>query len=665
MKMHEAPVAVSDRRRLIALALGLMTLVVYLPVGDHFFVRMDDGDYIMENPRVLGGLTWTNIHWAFTSFHASNWHPLTWLSHMLDCELFGTFAGAHHLVSVVLHAINAVLLFVVWNRFTGKTWPAAFIAALFALHPLNVETVAWASERKNVLGIFFFLLTLLAYGDFVKTAPAKGRNALAGLFQNRNGLLVLLFFALGLMSKPVVVTLPFVLVLLDFWPLRRVSGGGRPLADALMEKAPLFLLTLLSCVVTFASERQESVIALEHLPASHRLVVAVLGYHGYLAKAFWPVDLAAFYPFHSHVRPATVLLAVLVLLAVSAAAVGLRKKSPALLLGWCWFLGTLVPVIGLVQIGSQAMADRHAYLSLIGIFVMVAFGTTDLVRTRLHRGLAAAGGIALLGCLLVTRHQLAFWKDSEALFRRAIAVTEGNAKAEAGLAFSLHMRGSSEEAVEHFRTAIQLAPNDAANYNNLAIVLETLGRHEEAIRLHRDAVRLQPGDAKYHCNLGILLARDRHYEEAFACFHEAHRLSPRHPKPYLEMGRAGLAQGRSHEAVRYFRDALNLAPDDLETLAALSQVLATDADAEIRNGPEAVRLAERAAGLNVGGQIAVFDVLAMAYAEAGRYDEATSTLSNVLAQISGAETNAAFAELQSRLRLYESHQPFRAPKPSP
>lgn len=655
-------------RRLVCLVLGLVTLLVFLPVWHHGFIAFDDDEYLVNNPIVKDGLTWAGFKWAFTTFHMANWHPLSWLSHMLDCQLFGPHAGAHHFVSVLFHAANAILLFVVWHRMTGALWPAALIAALFAWHPLHVESVAWAAERKDVLSTLFWILTVWAYAGYAQSTRANG-SPIRQIFRSRGYCLAVVCFALGLMAKPMLVTVPFALLLLDFWPLRRVeaSGWGRQLFSLAVEKWPFFLLSGASSVVTYLAQSREAVNSLEEYSWALRLGNASLAYAGYLIKTIWPANLAVLYPAPYQLAWARVLAAVVVLTGISAAVWHGRQRRPYLLVGWLWFLGTLVPVIGLVKVGSQAMADRYTYVPLIGIFVMVAYGGRDVVaRLALRAGVPATiTGVILAGCLLATSRQLRHWEDSETLFRHAVVVTRNNVIACAHYADALVRKGRTEEAATAYREVLRVAPLFAEAHQSYAQLLESQGQLDEALRHYQEAVRLKPGAASLS-NLAALLMKLDRLDEALPYCDEAVRLDPANPRPHYLKGKVRYDQQRSSEAIGHFRHALNLDPDNLATLTWLSRILSSDLNPQNRSGAEAVVLAERANRLSGGRLWFVLDTLAMAYAEAGRFDLAQVTISNAIATASAAVQKDEVATLEQRLRLYQSHRPYReAPTNAP
>jgi tetratricopeptide (TPR) repeat protein len=661
--------------RLVCLLLALGTLLLYLPVRQHGFVVYDDPDYVTENRVVQAGLTWGGIQWAFTTWQASNWHPLTWLSHMLDCELFGLNAGAQHLVNVLFHTANSLLLLLVLHRMTRALWPSAFVAALFAWHPLHVESVAWLAERKDVLSTLFGLLTLWAYTQYVQglapvtqpPGPVAPRSQVIAQPPPSSHFrwLAVLFLALGLLAKPMLVTLPFVLLLLDYWPLRRIptSAPGPAVAWRLvLEKWPFFLLIAASCVVTFLSQRAEAVVPFDRLPLGLRLENALVAYARYVLSAGWPADLAVLYPLPQQLPGWQVLAAAAFLAALSVGAWFARRVSPCLLVGWLWFLGTLVPVIGLVQVGDQARADRYTYLPMIGLFIAVAFGVRDLA-ARFHLRplpLGLAAGVALGGCLVATTRQLRFWKDSESLFTHAIAVTTNNAVAHINLGFAFQQQGRSDAALTAYRTAVAIAPRRAQAHNNLGVLLDELGQRDAALAEYQEALRLKPAAPLTHLNLGTLLVALGRFEDARRHYDEAARLSPEDPRPFYLMGKARLRQGASAGAIADFRAAQRLDPNDFQTLTLLARVLASDEAPARRNGIEAVALAERANTLTAGTQPFVLDTLAMAYAEAGLFPDAqrSARAALQLAAAAGMTTNGL--ALQQRLQGYEAGRPCRA-----
>jgi Flp pilus assembly protein TadD len=565
-------------------ALAALTLAVYYRVVLAQFLVYDDPLYITQNPVVQAGLTEEGVRLAFTRFHASNWHPLTWLSHMLDVEFFGLDPRGHHAVNLVLHAANSGLLYLALRSLTGSTAPSALVAALFAVHPLHVESVAWVAERKDLLCGFFWMLTLLAYARY---ARAPGARTYAP---------VVILFALCLMAKPMGVTLPLVLLLLDFWPLGRVGQGTPGWRRLVLEKAPLFALSALSSAVTYLAQATAgAVTSLERIPFASRAANAVLSYWGYLGKALWPAKLSVFYP---HREPGlgdpSVILGAAGLAAVTVAAWRRRGREPYLLAGWLWFLVTLLPVIGLVQVGEHAMADRYTYIPLVGPFLALGWGAKDLAcswpASRGPQRWFAVLTVALLG--VATWRQTTYWRDSEALFSRALRVTEGNWLAHNNYGVALFRQGSPKEAVEHFAQVVRLRPRSAEARVNLAAVLRNLGRREEAVESYLEALAIEPGNTKAHNGLGLLyesLGRDR---EAAAEYEEAIRAGDGRVAVRRRLGALLVRQGRLEEARLHLAEVVRQLPDDPDARYALGVVLeregrSGEAEAQLR---EALRL---------------------------------------------------------------------------
>lgn len=650
------------RPRLIALLLALFTLLLYLPVRQHEFVVYDDPEYVTENPIVQAGLTGAGVRWAFTTWHVSNWHPLTWLAHQLDCELFGLHAGAHHLVNVLLHALNAVLLFVLVRRWTGTLWSAACVAALFAWHPLRVESVAWIAERKDVLSLSFGLLALLAYTRYAEARRAEAAGA------GRFLALTTTLFALGLLAKPMLVTLPCVLLLLDWWPLNRFPAGAlsagtlRPLV---VEKWPLFLLSAGSCVVTFLAQQSASVVSFERCPPALRLGNALLAYGLYLRDTLWPADLALLYPLPRTLPVLPVLAASLALGLISWLAWRARRTQPWWLVGWLWFLGALVPVIGLVQVGLQARADRYTYWPQIGLLLAVVLTGREFARRwQLRPGwVAVVAGAALVACLGFTTRQIGFWRDSETLFLRSLAVSPENPIAHINLGVALQQQGRREAALAHYQSALALDPSRVQVHNNLAILYDEMDRNEEALAAYEQALHLDPRAPLAHCNLGTLLVKLGRWDAALAHYAEAVQLAPGDPRPHALLGRAELKRGRSAAAVGHFRAALQRQPDDVPNLTRLARVLAADPNPQVRNGAEAYALATRAHQLTGGEDAWVLDTLAMAAAETGRFSTARQAVQQALELATAANDPATMEALRARLRLYDASQPYREPAP--
>ena len=669
-----------SRTRFIALLLVLGTLLLYLPVCHYPFVNYDDDDYVTNNPMVQNGLTWSGVAWAFTTWHAANWHPLTWLSLMADCQFFGPNAGMCHVVNALFHTANSVLLLLLLLCWTKSLWPSAMAAALFAWHPIHVESVAWISERKDVLSTFFALLTLLAYtkaviGDTWQVAGKTTTSAaiVSPVIRHLSLLPALLLFAMGLMSKPMLVTLPFLLLLLDYWPLRRVEGcklkvagsaAARPATFNLQlvtEKWPFLALSAASCVVTFLAQHHGGAVAsLEHVPVSYRLENVPVAYVSYLFKLFWPARLAVFYPLPDNIAPLTV-TAIVVLVIISAAAWFGRKRGPYGLVGWLWFLGTLVPVIGLVQVGGAAMADRYSYFPSIGIFMALALGAGAAAgKIQLPKIIPAlAAGAALVACLFLSHRQLNFWRDDVALFTHTLAVTKDNATAHINLGVALEADGRKADAMAEYRAALKLDPHSAQAHNNLANLLDDDGKPDEAMAEYEAALRLNPRFERAHNNYGAVLAGQGRFDDALVQYAEAARLAPDdwHP-PYLT-GKALLKHGRDAEAIPFFHKALQLAPNNLHLLTFLAEVLASDENPAVRDGNLAFTLASKANTLSGGAQPVMLDTLAMAAAELGRFDTAQLAEADALRLAENYHQSNDVPVLRQRLELYKNRQPFR------
>jgi tetratricopeptide (TPR) repeat protein len=656
------------RPRFIALLLLLGTLAVYLPAAHHGFTLYDDNDYVTENPMVENGLTWAGVKWAF-GWHACNWHPLTWLSHMADCQCFGLDAGMHHFVNVLFHAANSILLLLLLARWTNALWPGAFAAALFAWHPLHVESVAWVAERKDVLSTFFALLALLAYTK----AVTGGKGQVTGKDTSRTFVMspvtrhlsllpALLLFALGLMSKPMMVTLPFVMLLLDYWPFNRIRNsefGIRNFTKLFLEKWPFFALSAASCIVTFLAQRG-AVASLKNVPLDYRLENVPVAYAGYLLKMIWPAHLAIFYPLNP-LSPLAVAAAAAALLAISWLVWRVRRSCSYCLVGWLWFLGTLVPVIGLVQVGGAALADRYSYFPSIGIFLAAALGVRDgAERFQVPKPIVGAiAGLALAVCLALTHNQLNFWQDDITLFSHAIKVTKNNDAAHLNLGFALQKTGRNDEALAEYRAALKLAPDRAETHNNIANLLDDMGRPDEAMAEYREALRINPNHVASHNNYGTLLVEVGRFDEAMKQYAAAARLDPAdwHP-PYLT-GKVLLKQGRDPEAIPYFRQAVKMDPNNPRVLTYLAQVLASDENPQVRDGNAALAMAAKANDLTGGVQPAMIDAMAMAYAELGQFTNAQQTAADALKLAIAYDMTNDVTVIRQRLQFYQNNQPFR------
>ena len=616
---------------LMVLLLALVTITLYWPAMRCDFVILDDSDYVTSNVHVQSGLTSEGVKWAFLNPVSSNWHPLTVLSHMLDCQLFGLKPWGHHLTSLLLHTLNTILVFLLLRSLTGALWRSALVAALFGLHPLHVESVAWVAERKDVLSAFFWLLALWTYARFAKESKTQGNRS--KWFYG----LTLLFFALGLMSKAMLVTMPCVLLLLDYWPLERFKQSRAwPLV---MEKIPFFVLAAAASVVTFVVQKQAgSVLTVESLPLGARVGNALISYCRYLGKIFWPTDLAVYYPHPGYWPLEKVLLAGVFLCGISVLLFMKRGRCPFLLMGWLWFVGTLVPVIGLVQVGGQSMADRYTYFPSLGVLILAIWGALELTKGWRYQKLALAvtGSAVIVFCCALTRQQLGYWSDSEALFRHTLEVTEKNYMAHNMLGSFFGMRGQTDKAISQFQESIRLKPTYTDAHFNLGVALFNKGQTDEAISQYQEAIRLKPDYADSHYNLGVALFKKGQIAEAMGQYQEAVRLKPDYGPAYIN-----------------FCNTI--------ALNNLAWELATSPDAKIRDGTRAVELAESACEQTHYRMTIMVGTLAAAYAEAGRFDDAIATGQKACALASELGETNLLKRNQELVALYLAHQPYHEP----
>ncbi len=550
--------ASTRRAKLLALLLGFITLIVYLPASRYEFNNYDDGQYITKNPWVQNGLHWETIKWAFTSGYASNWHPLTWISHMLDWQLYQASAGGHHLTSILLHSANTMLLFGLLCLMTKAPWRSAFVAAVFAWHPLRVESVAWVAERKDVLCAFFGLLSLIAWVRYVQESKVQSSRSRVSYA------LALLSFALGLMSKPMLVSLPLILLLLDFWPFHRVADNAKTSWQrCALEKIPFFLLAAISCVITFHFQKSSGAMSMVHEPLPFRLANAINSCAGYLGKIFWPHHLAVIYPYPHQLPTLQVAAAAVLLVGVTIAVCGLARRLPFLMVGWFWFLIMLGPVIGLVQVGEQAMADRYTYLPGIGIAIMVAWGVPALFAGNRSgfRIMAFTSGVVLGACVLATSRQLPYWRNSVALFTRAIQVTGENSVAQCNLGEALATRGDLDDALWHINEALRIRPDYPQAMNNKALILSRRGQNAEAVELLRRVVEEKPDWPDARKNLGQVMLDQGRLEEAMTEFRRVIQLNPGDVQSLTDLGICLAKQGHLDEAIAQYRQALNILPN--------------------------------------------------------------------------------------------------------
>lgn len=652
------PVASRNRWPLLGVCVFLLA-ITWMVFGQtlHFeFINFDDGGYVYENPEVTRGLTLTGIVRAFTRAHAANWHPLTWISHMLDCQLYGLDSGGHHLTNVLIHAASAILLFLVLQRMTGALWRSAFVAAVFAIHPLRVESVAWVSERKDVLSGLFFMLTIGAYVRYARGAWSATRYAL-----------VIILFACGLMSKPMLVTTPFVMLLLDYWPLNRFTlpraGDGNTSKIAwqlILEKSPLFALSLASCVITvFAQKHALQAVTRISLPS--RVGNAVVAYKDYLLQMLWPSNLAIFYPWEAaRITIASILLSAILLLGISAVVFVMRRR-PYLVTGWLLYLIMLGPVIGILQVGNQARADRYTYLPQIGLYVLLTWTAADLCMQWRHRRLflALLSVIILAGLAISARIQASYWRNSESLWSQALSRTTDNVVAELNLGEANYKLGRITEAVAHFERVLQIEPNEPTAHASLGAALLKIGQTNAALAHFQKSVEIEPTQSPVHSSLGVVLLELGRLEESLPHLQTALKIDPENSEAHYNLGNAFLQMGQANEAVAEYKRALRINPDDTEALNNVAWILATWPDALTRDGTKAVDLAERADSLTRSKSPVISATLAAAYAEAGRFADALKTGQRAL-ELANAEGNAARADsIRAQIAVYQSGAAFR------
>ncbi|MEY2546652.1 MAG: hypothetical protein QOG48_1769 [Verrucomicrobiota bacterium] len=603
----------------ICLGLLLITWAIFGQTLSHEFVNYDDDAYVYENPLVLGGVTTAGLKSAFTRSHEANWHPLTTISHMLDCQLYKTKPAGHHFTSVMLHSIAAVLLFLVLRQMTGAVWRSAFVASLFAIHPLHVESVAWVAERKDVLSGVFFMLTVAAYVHYVRRPSVLHYVA------------VLVLFACGLMSKAMLVTLPFVLLLLDYWPLGRFGAAtdGQPRFRRLvMEKVPLFGLAIGSSVVTYLLQRHD--LTFGRATVSVRVYNSLLSSITYIRQMIWPSRLAVFYPYPSgQLSILWLTLAMAGLVFVSHKTWALRNQRPYLIVGWLWYLGMLAPVIGLVQVGQQAHADRYTYLPHIGLYLIATWWFADVVtRWRYRRvitGTIAAAVIIVLGT--VAWRQTLHWKNSQTLWTHTLAVT---------------------------------SRNDVAHVEFGVVFLEN-GELHDAIAHFREAIAIRPENPRAHSNLATALFRADDARDAFSEWEKSLQLHPAHVVARDNFALALLHRGRTREAMTQWQESLKYDPDDINAQNQLARILATANDPSLRNGARAVALAERAVQLSGHARPVLFQTLAAAYAETGRFATAIDTAKRGVGLANEQKNFALTNMLKSDIALFELGFPVRDP----
>ncbi len=621
----------------ICLGLAAITLIVFGQSLRFEFVNYDDNT-VYDNPAITHGLSPNGIVWAFTHRLNDNWLPLTALSHMLDCQLWGTHPAGHHFTNVLLHIATVILLFLVLRNMTGALWRSAFVAAVFAIHPLRVESVAWVAERKDVLSGLFFVLTIAAYVRYARRPWSSVRYGCA-----------LLLFALGLMCKPMLVTLPAVLLLLDYWPLHRKESVGK----LLMEKLPLLALSAGGCVATLLAQR-DALRAAQPIGLPERIGNGLTAYAAYIGQMFYPAGLAVYYPHpEKHQSVWIIGLSMLILSVVSAGVLAGRRKHPYLPVGWLWYLGMLVPVIGLVQVGSQARADRYTYLPQIGLYLMVTWGAAEVcARFRLPRvALGTAAATILIGLVAGAYAQTAYWQNSVSLWSHALACTPANPIVRDHLAEALTGQGRLAEAMEYCQQALQLKPDDPEAHNNLGVALSGQGKLAEAVPYYEQALQLEPDYAEAHNNLGLALADQGNLTEAIPHFERAIQLKPEYTEAHVNLGNAYASQGKLAEAILEYQQAIQLKPDYAEVHNDLGVMLMRQEKLE-----EAIPHYEKA--LQLEPQFAeAHNNLGAALAQQGKLAEARQQYERAL-NLATAQNNTSMADsIRNRLKSFPSNLP--------
>ena len=685
----------AETKLLICIVVVAATLVAYEPVRHNEFVNYDDPAFITSNSHVRDGLSWEGVKWAFGGAHVDYWRPLTWLSHMADCQLYGLNAAGHHAMSVIIHIVTSLLLFYLFQRMTGAMWRSGFVAAAFALHPVHVEAVAWAAERKDVLGGLFWVLTMLAYMQYVDRPGI------------RRYLSVVALFAMAIMSKPMVVTLPFVLLLLDYWPLerfrwRRSSNradhqtiwAGR----LVLEKMPLLLMSAGLAVMTVVAQADiGAVSAVELVPVSYRIGNMFVSYVAYIGQTIWPIGLAVIYPLNpmdrAAVAPAPLFAVMLAAATIGALYIGRRRRYVAV--GWLWYIGTLVPVIGLVQVGPQAMADRYMYIPMVGLLIIASWGVGDLASGRRWKQavVAVMGTAAVFAMVVLARIQVTYWRNSVTLFEHALKAVGSNPLAEDSYGNALFKAGRADEAVVHLSRAVEMSPTFFDARNNLGKVFLQQGKADEAIACFEELIERGHDPADVYYDLGVALGMQGRYDQAVRCFDNVLEREPDYPSARKRIGSALLGAGKPAEAVSYLERALEATGDDAEVymnlgvaharcgrpepakenwaraihiepnnaniLNNIAWMLATSGEVAGDEAAKAVELAQRACELTAFKDAGYLDTLAAAHASAGRFPEAIETARKALNMAEAAGQQGYIGGIRGRLKLYQEGRAYR------
>jgi len=682
---------------LIYVGIVIATLIAYEPIRHNGFVSYDDSKYITQNPDIKAPITWQSLGRAFIKPHFHMWHPLTTITHMLDYQLFGLNPLGHHLVSLLLHIVNTMLLFQILVNMTGSIWTSAFVAAVFVLHPIQVESVAWAAERKTVLSGLFWLLTMAAYIRYTRK-PSAGRY-----------ILLLLVFGLCILTKPVVVTLPAALLLLDYWPLDRVKWSRQikrlpkekdqqevSVWRLIIEKIPLFVLSAILSAITFAVQQQGgAVITLEKWPLDIRIANMFVSYIRYIGKVIWPSRLAVLYPsLRSNLPKATVGICVLLFILISAFSIYIGRRRKYIAMGWLWYVGTLVPVIGLVQAGVQAMANRYMYIPMLGLLIIIAWAVKDFVanRPRCKKIMAVLAAVVLLSAIILTRTQVRYWRNSMALFEYALKVTENNATAENNYGALLFEAGRLDEAVLHLSKAVRISQSFFEARYNLGQSLLKQGKPSEAIACFNELIKHKQDSAQVYYHLAMALIMQKKYDDAIEYLDKSLTLDPQFSEAHREIGTLLLARGKINEAIPHLNEALRmginkakiyaylgtaynqlgkyelairnwsraaeLKPDSADVLNNLAWLLATVEDSTIQDANKAIEFAQRACELTEYKEPAILDTLAVAYAAAGRFTDAVTTAEQAVSAAKARGQENMVSEIQSRIELYKTGRSY-------
>jgi protein O-mannosyl-transferase len=654
-----------SQSRFVAVALVVLTFATFWHVNRNGFVGYDDPDYITANPIIQQGISKKGLAWAFGRIHGENtyWHPITWLSHMIDAELFGLKPAGHHLMSLALHVANAALLFLVLYKLTGALWPSALVAGLFALHPLQVESFAWATERKNVLSTFFFMLTLWCYASYARS-PTIARY-----------LSSLLAFLLGLMCKPALVPLPGLLLLLDYWPLRRLdlfkelrepNAPQHSLTPSkkwiVLEKIPFLALAIASSLITLSAHRGLGMLDQSDAPPRGlRLANVVVSYMSYIRKALWPGDLAVFYPFPKTIAVDTLVVCALFFVAITGIVLWQLKKRPWLAVGWFWFVGMLVPTIGIVTVGIQAMADRFVYISVIGLFLVFVWAIGDWIqRAKLSRPMTVAIALLPFAALIpLAARQVGYWKNDYTLFERARTVTRDNYMAYTAVGGVLMREGKLDAAMNYFGLAKDIQPGFADTYYSIGVAMYRSGRLYESITNFEHALRIRPDYNEARLNLGLALQSAGRLDDSIQAYRSLLEKHPESEAAHLGIGNAFLTKGLSANAIYHFREAIRLNANSAGAMARLAWILATHSDSSVRNGSEAVRLAKEACELTKYEHVQTVNTLAAAYAETGQFDLAIQTAEQAL-DLAKSKRELNLVPIIENLRdRYRRREPYR------